>query len=304
MLLTIPSSTDPGAMQLAASEPQSTATNFPVSPARPQHQNEGMVSEDGYLLDNRQAEAGQRFVALSELFNPWTFAHMRRLGISEGWQCWEVGAGGPTVPSWMAEQVGPHGSVLATDIDLSWIRDGARFESRRHELGVDPIPEGPFDLVHARLVLVHVEARQKALTDLVAALRPGGWLLIEEADPELQPLVCPDEVGPTEVLANRLKSGFRTLMTTRGVDLAYGRKLPRLLRSAGLVEIQADAFFPVSSPACNELEIATTEQIRHRLTAVGLATDEEIDEHLANVRSGTMDLTISPLVSTWGKKPR
>jgi len=262
-----------------------------------------MVSEDGYLLDNRQTEAGQRFGALSELFDPWTFAHMRRLGISEGWRCWEVGAGGPTVPSWMAEQVGGRGSVLATDIDLSWIGDRARFESLRHELGVDAVPGGPFDLVHTRLVLVHVAAREKALADLVAALRPGGWLLVEEADPDLQPLVCPDEVGPPEELANRLKAGFRMLMAARGVDLAYARKLPRLLRSAGLAEVQADAFFPVSSPACNQLEIATTEQIRHRLTEAGLATDEEIEEHLANVRNGKMDLTISPLVSVWGQKP-
>jgi SAM-dependent methyltransferase len=262
-----------------------------------------MAGKDSYLLDNRQAEAGPRFDALSELFDPWTFAHIKRLGISEGWRCWEVGAGGVTVPSWLAEQVGDPGYVLATDIDLSWIPDGARFESRRHELGADAVPEGLFDLVHTRLVLVHVVARERALADLVATLRPGGWLLVEEADPGLQPLVCPDEVGPSGELANRLKSGFRALMAARGADLAYGRKLPRLLRSAGLEEIQADAFFPVSSPAGNRLEMATTEQIRHRLTEAGLATDEEIDEHLANVGRGMMDLSISPLISAWGKKP-
>ena len=65
----------------------------------------------------------------------------------------------------------------------------------------------------------------------------------------------------------------------------------------------ADAFFPVSSPACAQLEVATVEQMRGELIAAGLATSVEIDKHLANVRRGDMDLVTSPLISTWGRKP-
>jgi hypothetical protein len=50
--------------------------------------------------------------------------------------------------------------------------------------------------VHARLVLAHVGRHAQALAAMVTAIRPGGWLLVEEADPGLQPLVCPDEYGP------------------------------------------------------------------------------------------------------------
>ena len=121
---------------------------------------------------------------------------------------------------------------------------------------------------------------------MVAALRPGGWLLIEEADPALQPLVCPDESGAPQRLANKLKTGFRTLMAARGVDLAFGRTLPRLLREAGLTGVGADGYFPMTGPACTRLELATVAQIRARLVAAGLATDAEIDEHLANVAAG------------------
>jgi hypothetical protein len=117
--------------------------------------------------------------------------------------------------------------VLATDIDTAWMPRGAPFDTRRHDVGVDAPPGEGFDLVHARLVLVHVRQRDAALATLVATLRPGGWLLVEEADPALQPLACPDEVGADEALANRLRHGFRSLMAERGVDLAYGRTLPR-----------------------------------------------------------------------------
>lgn len=262
-----------------------------------------MTSGEEYLLDNQQIEAGQRFEALSVLFNPSTFRHARAVGLGSGWRVWEVGAGSPTVPAWFAEQVGPQGQVVATDIDTSWLdQDGAAYQVIRHDVGAEPAPAGLFDLVHARLVLVHVRRREQALAAMVAALRPGGWLLLEEADPELQPLVCPDEAGAEQELANKIKRGFRTLLAERGVDLAYGRKLPRLLRAAGLGEVGSDAYFPMGGPACTELERATVEQVRDALTKAGVATGAELEQHLGNVREGRLDLATSPMVSAWGRR--
>ncbi len=262
-----------------------------------------MTQDEGYLLDNQQAQAGQRFDALSELFDPVTFRHLSAVGVTAGWVCWEVGAGGVGVPAWLAEQVGSSGRVVASDIDTTWMpADGAAFEVLRHDVGVEQPPAGLFDLVHARLLLTHVPQRVEAIASMVRALRPGGWLVIEDADPALQPLICPDESGPEQQLANRLRQGFRRLLADRGADMAFGRTLPRLLREAGLVGVQADAFFPITSPACAALEIATVQQIRERLVDAGLATDVEIEQHLTNVSSGRLDLATAPLISAWGRK--
>ncbi|MFJ4949219.1 methyltransferase [Streptomyces sp. NPDC088760] len=263
-----------------------------------------MTRSDGYLLDNRQNEAGERFDAFTALFDPTTFRHLEGLGIGPGWRCWEVGAGGASVVSWLAEKVGPSGQVVATDIDTSRLTAADRppVEVRVHDVGAEEPPGEDFDLVHARLVLVHVPDRERALRSMIKALRPGGRLLIEDADPALQPLTCPDKFGPEQRLANRLRQGFRKLLADRGADLSYGRKLPRLLREAGLHEVQADAYFPVASPACTALELATVRQIRDRLVVAGLATDAEIEQHLANVEAGTMDLTTAPMISAWGRK--
>jgi SAM-dependent methyltransferase len=262
-----------------------------------------MAEDRGYLLDNRQLQAGQRFDALARLFDPSTFRHLATLGLGPGRHVWEVGAGGPSVASWLAAQVAPGGRVLATDIDTRWLDGATAFEVLRHDVGLDPPPRGPFDLVHARLVLVHLPRRDQALAAMAAVLRPGGRLVLEEADPDLQPLVCLDEHGPAEELANRLKTGFRRLLADRGVDLAYGRTLPRRLRAAGLVDVAADAYFPITGPACQELERATVEQIRDRLVAAGVATPAEIDEHLRNVAAGTLDLATSPMITAWGRRP-
>jgi SAM-dependent methyltransferase len=270
--------------------------------------------EDGYLLDNRQAEAGVRFTALSTIFDPPTFRHLDALGMSAGWRCWEVGAGGLTVVHWLAQRAGAAGRVLATDIDVSWLSTGtdgldaagtdtATIEVRRHDVGTDPAPAELFDLIHARLVLVHVPDRDQALRSMLSVLRPGGALLIEDADPALQSLACPDEHGPDQVLANRIRVGFRRLLAGRGADLGYGRTLPRRLREAGLVDVQADAFFPMTSPASTVLEAATVNQIRDALIEAGYASAAEVEQHLANLAAGKLDIATAPMISAWGRRP-
>src|SRR5262245_60279226 len=85
-------------------------------PARTHKKGTKMTTSE-YLLDNRAAAAQRRFGALSALFDDVTFRHVEALGIQRGWRCWEAGAGGPSVPNWLAGRVGPDGHVLATDPD-------------------------------------------------------------------------------------------------------------------------------------------------------------------------------------------
>lgn len=92
------------------------------------------------------------------------------------------------------------------------------------------------------------------------------------------------------------------MLAQRGADLSYGRKLPRLLREAGLADVEADGFFPVTSPACTLLEAATVRQVRDGLIARGHATAQEVDQHLASVAAGRLDLATSPMISAWGRR--
>ena len=207
------------------------------------------------------------------------------------------------MPRWLGERVGPTGHVIATDLDTAWLGDAAapNVEVRVHDVGRDPPPGGPFELVHARLVLVHVPDRERALAAMVGALAPGGWLVLEDADPALQPLLCLDETTEEHALANRLRREFRTLLAERGADLAYGRKLPRLLRDAGLTDVRADAYFPIAMPGLVELERRTVLHVRDRLLASGRATAAELDRHLAALDH--LDLATSPMITAWGRRP-
>lgn len=258
----------------------------------------------------RQQIARTHFATLATLFNPATFRRIETLGIAPGWRCWEAGAGSASVPRWLARHSSPGGYVLATDRDTTALHettteDGPAedgFEIRPHDLGTDPPPPGSFDLVHARLVLMHIPDRDTALRTMITALRPGGWLLLEDADPLLQPLACPDQAGPAQELANKIRAATWNLQSRR-TDLAFGRTLPRLLRDAGLTGIGADACISLAGPAQDQFQRTLIERQRHRLTEAGLATDAEISQHLADIGSGQLDLASFPLVSAWGRKP-
>jgi SAM-dependent methyltransferase len=201
--------------------------------------------------------------------------------------------------------VGPTGYVLATDLDVGWMSTDmpASVEVRRHDVATDEPPDPEFDLVHARLVLVHVPQRDEALRRMVAALRPGGLLLIEDFDVNLQPLACVDARREVEHRANRVRAGFLELLAQRGADLAYGRALPRLLRAAGLTDVAADAFAPVALPAAAALEIANVRQVEAALISQSRASADEVDAHLRAVADGELDIATPPLVSAWGRRP-
>jgi SAM-dependent methyltransferase len=263
-----------------------------------------MGNED-YLLDNRATETGGRFAALSDVFDPVTFRHLDALGPATGWRCWEVGAGGPSVPDELAQRVGPTGSVIATDIDIGWLTDraGPGVEAIRHDVARDEPPDDGFDLIHARLVLLHIPEREQALRHMVSALRPGGILLIEDFDIDLQTMLCPDAHGPEQLLANRIKDAFRALLYDRGVDPTFGRRLPRLLRHHGLLDVRADAYFPLALPAVTALERANTAQVRDNLIAHGGVTAADVDRFLDLLDTGNLDLATAPLISATGRHP-
>jgi ubiquinone/menaquinone biosynthesis C-methylase UbiE len=95
-----------------------------------------------------------------------------------------VGAGRGSIAKWLCEKVGTTGSVVAIDIDTRLLDGIAADNLQALQLNVvdEPLPSGGFDLIHSRAVLTHLGARDVVLDKMTRALRPGGWLLLEEAD--------------------------------------------------------------------------------------------------------------------------
>lgn len=262
-----------------------------------------MASRSTYVFDNAGAQAGARFSALGALFDPGTIRHLTELGVAEGWHCLEVGAGGGSIADWLCDRVGAAGHVVATDIDPRFLDASGtpQLEVRRHDIASQPLEEGAFDLVHARLVLVHLPERETALRRIVRALKPGGWLLVEEFD---SLSMRPDPaIDPDEVLLETYDA-LQRVMTERGVDLRYGRLLTGRLRAHGLVDVDAEGrlfMLQGGSPGA-ALCTANFEQLRGAMVQSGLVTNEQIDADLRHLEEQRL-IGPSPIMwAVWGRR--
>src|SRR3546814_16949731 len=56
------------------------------------------------------------------------------------------------------------------------------YVGRHHNVDADPFDDNGYDLIHARLVLEHLPQREAVVAKLAAALRPGGWLVVQDYD--------------------------------------------------------------------------------------------------------------------------
>jgi SAM-dependent methyltransferase len=258
-----------------------------------------------YTLDNAVAVTRLRFDALAATLDPLTFQRLTSLGVGAGWRCLEVGTGGGSVARWLAERVGPAGHVLATDLDLRWTDPGphANLELRRHDITVDPLPDAAFDLVYARLVLVHLPERYDVLDRLVRALAPGGVLLVEEFE-ELLPAV-PDPDAPHAALSNRVREAFIQFFRQAQADNTYPRTLPRLLAARGLeaVQMEGNWVFVRGGSIGAALDRANLLQLRPQLVGTGLLTDAEVDAYLAVLDDPVFLGSLPLLVAGHGRRP-
>src|SRR2546425_4656314 len=195
-----------------------------------------------YVFDNAWEQERERLVGLESVNNPGTISHLQTIGIAEGWRCLEVGGGAGSIAEWLCARVGPKGSVLATDIDTRFLDalSQPNLEVRKHDIASDELPAEAFDLVHARAVLEHLPERDKALARMVEALRPGGWLLVEDGDFS-RPLSLPETAF--RYPAAQARRGMRVLkkMTAvlgqSGFDPEYAIRLPGELVAQGLVDV-------------------------------------------------------------------
>ena len=234
---------------------------------------------EGYLFENSDDAASTRFGGLQGSWDRHTVEQLLAIGVNDGWSCWEVGAGGGSIARWLAERVGVAGSVLATDLDLRWMPPSAlsNLTTARHDVARDPIPVDTYDLVHARLVLVHVPERERVLADLARALRPGGWLVVEDFDAVLQDAWEPQTAD--DAVVRRVHRAVQELLARRGADIRYARRLPQLMRAAGLEHISIEARFVLGAAARPGTDAirANFEQTRAELIAAELVTAEEVD---------------------------
>jgi SAM-dependent methyltransferase len=258
-----------------------------------------------YVFANAGSRAEAQYRELSRLYDENTIRHIEQRGIDRGWSCLEVGGGGGSIASWLCARVGVTGRVLATDLDPTFLQSLSykNLEVRRHDIRSEGLPNEEFDLAHARLVLIHLPDRQVALRRMIEALKPGGWIVIEEFD--ALTFLSDPSISPGEVNL-RVRRAFDEALTARGVDLHCGRLLAHELKANGLVQVGVDAAVSLwgGKSIGTKLLKLHFEEMREPMISSGLISQEEFEADLKRIDEEDF-LMPSPMMWTaWGRKNR
>lgn len=255
-----------------------------------------------YVFDNAWLRGRERLDAAEELLDAGTIRHLEALGIAEGWRCLEVGAGGGSIAVWLANRVGPSGQVLATDIETRFLDaiDTPNLTVLTHDITTQDLPHGGFDLVHARLLLEHLPNRDAALQRMAAALKPGGWLLVEAVDYVSGVPVSTLGAGEHE----RTQAARLRLMRSAGLDPEYGRALPAALKACSLedVETEGRVWVMTGGSAASRWFRLSMEQLRATLVEKGGLGDDEIDRMLALFENPAWSALTPIIMAAWGRR--
>jgi SAM-dependent methyltransferase len=231
-----------------------------------------MDGERRYLFGTPETDLEtRRLDRLERFLDPITFDRLDRLGVDRGSRCLEVGAGRGSVALYLLAACGAGGEVVATDIDTRWIDTltHPNVNVIRHDIVADAVDQlGQFDIVHVRLVLHHlgVEGGTVALQRLVRLLAPGGRILVEE------PLVNlhPDPRHPAAATYTAFSERWYDFITTFGLDMTFGARVPSLLQDAGCERVTNDlrGFLTTAGDPFNEWLVASAATIGPALAAV------------------------------------
>jgi SAM-dependent methyltransferase len=240
-----------------------------------------------YVLDQGFADERSRLSGMESLWDPGSRALLCELGIGSGWRCLEVGAGGGSMVQWMADQ---GASVVAIDIDTRFVESLASdaIEVRRVDVRTDPLPQDEFDLVHARLVLEHLSDRRQILDRLIATLRPGGWVVIEDYD-----WSCFGFEGESPGFSSDIAEVILGFMAEAGFERDYGRRVVGDIEAAGLTDIRGEgrARLIDSTSAGFDFFRLSFESLRGAIVEAGLVSAEEADAASAGFAQNVRLLT-------------
>jgi SAM-dependent methyltransferase len=256
-----------------------------------------------YGLDPAWHAERDRLASLTALYDAGTLARCEQLGLGPGLRCLDVGAGTGSVAQALAERVGPGGSVVALDLDTRFLEPlaGGVLEVRRHDVTAGPLPGAPYDLIHARLVLEHLPARAEVLRAMVAALAPGGRLLVEDFD-----WATAFVVDPPSELHQRVVDAVLACFRSWSYDPWYARTLPRLLGEAGLEEVGAEGVSKHvrADPAAGvpQWELLV-DQLAPAMLAAGTVSQADLDAFHALWHDGATSCFAPLMVSAWGARP-
>lgn len=243
-----------------------------------------------------------RLDALARMYDPATRARLSSL-VRPGMRCIDIGAGLGRISGWLAEQAAP-GEVIALDREVRLLGDLPRVfptvRVRAADITDPALQLGTFDIVHSRLLLMHLRDRVNVFHKLAGLVRPGGWLVLGEAV-EAATMTS----APGSPFRRLMELHWQTLARSIGTDGQWGLRYPELLREAGFTDINVELYQPPITPtsAAGQFFQIGFAHLRERILADGLVDEDTFESGVKAMRQpGFADLGMG-LLTAWARKP-
>ncbi len=232
-----------------------------------------------------------------------------RIGLHAGDRVVDLGCGPLGVLDLFAERVGPTGHVVGLDREARYLAIARQELDARGFTGVElmvsdatgtALDPGSFDLVHERLVLNNVPQPSAVLAEMVRLTRPGGHVAVQDVD-WLTWTCLPEHSG-----WDRLRTAAAAVWSG---DVHIGRRLPALLRAAGLVDVEVMPHMRVFRPGepYHRLLVRFVALHRERILAGRSMTAAQLDGAVAGLEAHLADPATVTLYATffqaWGRRP-
>jgi len=236
-----------------------------------------------YPLGGTQVEE-ERLIRQAFDYEPRARLVLDRIGVQPGSNVADIGCGPLGILHLLSERVGPLGRVVGLEREPRFAARARAEIARRGLTNVSivdgdalamPLKKQSFDLVHERLVMINVSARETLLAEMLSLLRPGGTVVLEEVD-NVSWLCQPAHPSWDAILR-----AFHAVFQADGGDPFVGRRLPELLRAAGVQDIQVAMDVDLALPGEYQRMhlVSLLDSVRERVLSTGLLRDEEASTH-------------------------
>jgi SAM-dependent methyltransferase len=257
-----------------------------------------------WALDMRHELESKRLGDVQAAFDPLSASRLESVGVGSEWQCLIVGAGRSAITGWLSGRVGPMGRVVAADVEAPEAdADGrANIDARSHDIVSGPIDNGRFDLAHSRHILMATAEPRCVLENMIASLRPGGWLVVEEGDFD-EPVVTTRE-HPAAGSFERVWHAM-TAFLSESMDVRYGTRLPRVGWGLGLEDFRTEAtrtFSPGGEPGPMAMKLAV-DMFRDQLLASTALWEDDLDLAAAALADPSFVCGTPMSYAIFGRKP-
>lgn len=275
---------------------------------RPEADDVGRHAPADYSLGVDAAEE-DRLLAQCAMHRDEAALLLDRIGVAPGSHALDLGCGPLGVVDLLAQRVGPTGRVTGLDREPRYLAMADRQVRRLGLRAVDLVaadaratglPAATFDLVHERLVLNNVPRPGEVVAEMVRLARPGGYVAVQDVD--WLTWTCLPEHPDWDRLVRATAGAWSG-------DVYLGRRLPALLRGAGLVDVQLVPHLRVFRPGepYHRLLVRFVDLHRERILATtGFSADDldamvsRLDEHLADPATFTLYATF---FQAFGRRP-